>query len=150
MRVSACYVLIIIGGVFGKKRALDCRCPEVPPRPEVGEEQNYCGKELKGMDCLPETVYHCQFFNQTIAEPPPNDIDDNCGHKRVKMHCSPYSKKYCQDDIECLMIRTCFKGKAYAEQSLREWYATARENRGRNETGPSEVSELLANVQKES
>jgi len=75
-------VHIIFGGIIGIHCTLDCRCPEVPPRPELGEPQRYCGKELKGKDCLPETIYKCLTFNQTIAEPPKRKIDDNCAHKR--------------------------------------------------------------------
>jgi len=143
------YLLIIIGGDLGINCALDCRCPKIPPRPEVGEDQNYCGKELKGIDCLPETVYNCKTFNQTIAEPPKPGLNNNCGHHMVNYHCGPYSKKECEDDIECLMIRRCFRSKVYAVQSLREWYATARKNRGRNETGPIEASEQSVNMQAE-
>jgi len=144
------YVQIIIGGIIGINWAFDCRCPEIPPRQEVGEDQKYCGKELKGLDCLPETVYRCITFNQTEAEPPTRQNIDNCGYKRVKMYCSPYSKKICEYDIECLRIRRCFNGKAYADQSLKEWYATIRKNRGQSETGPGDISEQSAVMQEDS
>jgi len=117
----------------------DCRCPEVPPRPELGEFQYYCGKELKAKDCLPETVYKCKTFNQTIAEPPPREIDDNCGHHRVNMHCGPYAKKECEDDGECISIRRCFRSKVYVDKSLKEWYAGVRNNRRRNIPGSSDI-----------
>jgi len=134
------YVQIILGGITGIHSAFDCRCPEVSPRPELGEFQYYCGKELKGLDCLPETVYKCKTFNQTIAEPPPRKIDDNCTHKRANWYCGPYSKKECEDDAECISIRRCFKSKVYVDKSMREWYAEVKKNRGRNETGPYDPS----------
>jgi len=60
------------------------------------------------------------------------------------MHCSPYAKKMCEDDIECLRIRRCFNGKAYADRSLKEWYVTIRKNRGQSETGPGDITEQSA------
>jgi len=134
------YVQVILGGIIGINCTFDCRCPEVPPRPELGESQYYCGKELQGKDCLPETVYKCSTFRQVLPEPPKEKHKDNCGHKRVNMHCGPYAKKECEDDPECISIRHCFTGKAYVEKSMREWYAGVRKNRGRNETGPSDLS----------
>jgi len=108
--------------ISGVQSGFDCRCPEKPPRPEIGEMQLYCGKELKGLDCLPESIYRCNNFQQKIATFPVHELDDNCGHEFVQMFCGPFRKE-CKRP-RCYKLRKCYHAQESADDGFAYWYGT--------------------------
>jgi len=94
----------------------DCRCPKVHYRPELGDEQAYCGKELKG-NCANENRYICV---KNRITPKPRTLYDISPQR---YRCAP------KPDYKCDAVSDCARERHFyllrperIEENFEYWY----------------------------
>jgi hypothetical protein len=99
--------------LFATEIKSECNCTQ-PWRPEYGNWNNFCGRELRG-NCILDALYNCT-LGETVGK-----MLFECRHRvsKPKHSCSPHLIRTCTIKSKNITLGpTCFAGRGCFPKSL--------------------------------